>query len=192
MSILNLGLQCVGLMREKKTEDNETLIASSKNVSQLHKLAANIPNIVPALVDSVAPVEILLSTIFQRLQLHGRNFVMFTAATEERLRALWSELESIDPSLKYEGVYQKACLKDLAGLDAFLQHCCHPRHYSFSIKNCGEPSCCICKPVRMPVETFNNLHPLPDPVPGTDGHYLAFEKIYGTQTTEQHRPSLKA
>lgn len=192
MSILNLGLQCVGLMREKKTEDNETLIASSKNVSQLHKLAANIPNIVPALVDSVAPVEILLSTIFQRLQLHGRNFVMFTAATEERLRALWSELESIDPSLKYEGVYQKACLKDLAGLDAFLQHCCHSRHYSFSIKNCGEPSCCICKPVRMPVETFNNLHPLPDPVPGTDGHYSAFEKIYGTQTTEQHRPSLKA
>ena len=57
--------------------------------------------IVPALLDSVAPVKILLSTIFQRLQLHGRNFVTFMAATEERLRALWSELESIDPSLKY-------------------------------------------------------------------------------------------
>ena len=44
----------------------------------------------------------------------------------------------------------------------------------------------------MPVETFNNLHPLPDPVPGTDEHYSTFEKIYGTQTTEQHRPSLEA
>lgn len=65
------------------TKDNETLIASSKNVSQLCKLAANNPNIVPALLDSVAPVKILLSTIFQRLQLHGRNFVMFTEATED-------------------------------------------------------------------------------------------------------------
>ena len=44
----------------------------------------------------------------------------------------------------------------------------------------------------LPVETFNNLHPLPDLAPGTDGHYSAFEKIYGTQTTEQHRPSLQA
>ena len=46
------------------TEDNETLIASSKNVSQLHKLAANTPNIVPALLDSVAPVKILFSKGF--------------------------------------------------------------------------------------------------------------------------------
>lgn len=31
---------------------------------------------------------------------------------------------------------------------------------------------------------------LPDPVPGENGQYLPFEKVYGTSTQEMHRPSL--
>ena len=31
---------------------------------------------------------------------------------------------------------------------------------------------------------------LPDPVPGEDGHYLPFESVYGTTTSEKDRPSL--
>ena len=40
-------------------------------------------------------------------------------------------------------------------------------------------------------EDFEQLHRLPDPVPGEDMHYKSFEDLYGTQTTEDHRPSLK-
>ena len=36
---------------------------------------------------------------------------------------------------------------------------------------------------------FSKIHMLPDPVPGEDEHYLQFENIYGTSTTEVHRPS---
>ena len=40
-------------------------------------------------------------------------------------------------------------------------------------------------------EDFEQLHHLPDPVPGEDMHYKSFEDLYGTQTTEVHRPSIK-
>ena len=62
----------------------------------------------------------------------------------------------------------------------------------FHNKKCGQHACTICKPVRMPLEDFEKLSFLPDPVPGNDGHYLPFEEVYGTTTIEQHRPSLRA
>lgn len=65
------------------------------------------------------------------------------------------------------------------------------RHYFFSIKKCGEPNCTICRPPRCLPEDFVQLHCLPDPVPGEDLHYKSFEELYGKQTTENYRPSLK-
>ena len=65
------------------------------------------------------------------------------------------------------------------------------RHYSFTIKKCGEPSCTICRPPRCSPEDFEQLYRLPDPEPGEDMHYKSFEELYGKETTENHRPSLK-
>lgn len=76
-------------------------------------------------------------------------------------------------------------------MQEFLEHCCKSRHYFFSIKKCGESTCTICRPIRCPTEVFEQLHHLPDPVPGEDLHYISFEKLYGTPTTEDHRPSFK-
>ncbi|CAG8773657.1 38871_t:CDS:2, partial [Gigaspora margarita] len=42
----------------------------------------------------------------------------------------------------------------------------------------------------MPKE-FEQLKQLPNPIPGEDLHYKLFEKLYGTLTTEEHRPFLK-
>lgn len=79
------------------------------------------------------------------------------------------------------------CLKPL--LQEFLDHCCTTRHYYFTIKKCGESDCTICRPPRCLAEDFEQLHRLPDPVPGDDLHYKSFEELYGTETTENHRPS---
>ena len=43
----------------------------------------------------------------------------------------------------------------------------------------------------MPLDTFNNIHHLPDPIPSEDGHYTPFSEVYGSSTTEQHRPSMQ-
>ena len=69
-------------------------------------------------------------------------------------------------------------------------HCCQQRHYSFCIKKCGRADCAICKPPRLPPESFSQIHHLPDPTPASDGHYKQFSDVYGKATTEAHRPSI--
>ncbi|CAG8802429.1 1246_t:CDS:2, partial [Gigaspora margarita] len=46
----------------------------------------------------------------------------------------------------------------------------------------------VCKMVK---QEFEQLHCIPDPVPGEGFHYKSFEKLYSIPTTEEHRPSLK-
>ena len=41
----------------------------------------------------------------------------------------------------------------------------------------------------MQLDTFKNINHLPDPIPSEDGHYTPFSEVYGSSTTEQHRPS---
>src|SRR6266496_5421668 len=77
-------------------------------------------------------------------------------------------------------------------LQEFLEHCCTSKHYSFTIKKCGESTCTICHPPRCLPEDFEKLHQLLDPIPGEDLHYKLFEELYGKQTTEDHRSSLKS
>ena len=69
-----------------------------------------------------------------------------------------------------------------------LEHCTRQRHYFFEIIKCGKETCGICKPIRLPREVFK---PFPDPTPGSDGHFLPFDTVYGSDTTEEHQPSAK-
>ena len=190
MSIVNIGLQSVGLMRKEMSDTEEALVGTCNNLSQLRKAAERTPEIRSAVLDSIEPVKILLSTVFQRLELKGQKFTMFSPASEEDLIHMWSALTTVDSTLECGKVYRMGGLKDLPKLSKYLSHCCQSRHYSFSIRKCGEASCMICRPVRMPMDIFRNIHHLPDPIPGEEGHYAPFEDVYGTPTTEKHRPSL--
>ncbi len=191
MSIVNLGLQCVGLMRGKMSDEHEAAISHCNTLSQLRQAAKNKPELVPAILDSIDSTKILLSDILRRLELQGEKFLIYSAASEDSMKELWSELEAVDPTLEYGGQFRKADLDKFQTLVTFMEHCCQTRHYSFTIKKCGEPSCTLCKPVRAPRESFDVLNFLPDPIPGKDGHYCPFTKVYGTTTTERHRPSLQ-
>ena len=75
-------------------------------------------------------------------------------------------------------------------LQAFFDHCCQIRHYSFCIMKCGSSECEICKPVRMDSERFKGIHFLPDPVMGSDDHCIPFTDEYVTNTSANERPSL--
>ena len=74
----------------------------------------------------------------------------------------------------------------------FFNHCCQVRHYSFSIKKCGEDDWSICKPLRMPKEEFQSLCHLPDHMIGEDDHYLPFETVFHMKTSEKDRSSLSS
>lgn len=114
---------------------------------------------------------------------------MSPSATQSRMQELNKSLDTVEEVCLTEKT-PKSILKKLPKLAAFISHCCQSRHYSFCIKKCGEPTCEICRPVRLPSEVFTSVHFLPDPVPGEDEHYKPFDEVYGTETSESHRPSL--
>lgn len=72
-----------------------------------------------------------------------------------------------------------------------MDHCCYFRKYVFGVKKCGKEDCSICRPPWLAQEVFRELHHLPDLVPEDCLHYKSFSDLYGTLTSEQHRPSLK-
>ena len=170
MSTLNLGLQCVGLMREKMDSTFEAESAKCKNLKDLRSAANRSPEFQSSAFDSVSPVKVLLCKLFERLELKGKKFQGFVPASSSDIDELWSQAQEIDSTLGPDIPLTKATAKLKPELVKWIEHCCLQRHYFFEIKKCGISTCTICKPPRLPQEVCNQLHSLPDPVPGEDGH----------------------
>lgn len=60
------------------TDEQEALASHCNNLSQLCAAAKKHPDLVSAVLDSIEPVKILLSTIFQRFEVHGKKFHVFS------------------------------------------------------------------------------------------------------------------
>ena len=54
------------------SDDVEASFAHSRNLSQLRNMAEN-PEVKTAIIDSIEPVKVLLTTVFQRLSLHDKK-----------------------------------------------------------------------------------------------------------------------
>ena len=191
MSTLNLGLQCVGLMREKGDDEFEKEAAKCNSLTSLRETAKKDPNFKSAAIDSLSHVKSLLVQVLRRLKLKDKTFTPFFPASEIDTDTLWNEAIRVDSTLNREESITTKKLPGKKDLNAFLQHCCTRRHYSFQIKKCGSDSCTICRPPRLPKQVFNSLSVLPDPVPTEDGHYKSFEELLGTPTDGSFRPSLQ-
>lgn len=190
MSILNLALHSVGLMRAQMSAEFEALIKSCNSMKAIRAAAEQHSGLREALLDSVSPVKALLSGLFLRLKLKDDPFSVFSAASTAEMDCFWNTILKID-CLMTKGDRTKQVLGNRPGLKGFLQHCCKARHYLFSIKKCGEQDCSICRPPRLPSEVFESLHHLPDPIRSIDGeHYCSFTDLYGQETSERDRPSL--
>ena len=190
MSIINIALQSVGLMRSSMPEYLEKKLAGRNNVKKIREACEGCPELKDAIVDSMQPVKALLESLFIRLKLKQQPFEVFHAASTAEIESSWSRILHIDGQLSQEDTSAKI-LPQRPGLKRFLEHCCQERLYSFSIKKCGSTACSICAPPRLPGEVFETLHYLPDPVPDMTGeHYKEFEALYGTCTTEKYCPSL--
>lgn len=189
MSLLNLGLQCVGLARDKMGNEFEQEVAKCNSISELRKTLESNQEIVQ---ESLSPVKFLLCELFSRLKLHDETIKIFSSATIDELSAFWSAVMAIDDTLTEHGVYRKESMSKHQKIMEFMSHCCQESHYTFDILKCGINSCTICSPVRLPPDVFTTLHHIPHPTPGSDdGHYLPFSQVFGTITSEEHRPSYR-
>ena len=191
MSILNLGLQAVGLMRRTVPDVTvQTGLKSLSSMSEIRQFAEKNSNVRTEVEHSIEPVKELLGSVFQRLSLKGKVFKTFHSASEAAIEDLFLEILRIDPNLDRLDT-TKAKVQDKHALLEFMKSHCLSRHYMFSVMKCRSDDCTVCQPPRLPDDVFDSLSHLPDPMPTGSDHYKPFSEVYGSATTEQHRPSLK-
>ena len=69
MSILNLGLQCIGLMRKECTPSAEAGLKNCNSLKQIRSAVASEPSLAGEIVESIEPVKLLISELLLRLAL---------------------------------------------------------------------------------------------------------------------------
>ena len=184
MSELNLALQAVGMMREKlATAVLEKVLEGCNSMKDIRAAAKNHPGFKDEFADSVQPPILLLSSLFQRLKLKDEPFYLFPSSSSSEVELFLNTIKQIEPDIQPTKCTKAAELATFPKLKEFFEHCCHKRHYMFSVKKCGAADCSICKKPRLPKEVFDTIYHLPDPVKNGDV-YKSFSDVYGTVTTE--------
>lgn len=92
---LKLALHSVGLMRVHMSPEYETVIKSCTRMKAIRETAERHPVLREALLDSIEPVEALLSAPFLRLKLKD-PFSVFSAATIAEIECFWDTILKVD------------------------------------------------------------------------------------------------
>ncbi len=187
MSLLNLALQGAGVARRATTYEDQ--LKSCSNTKQIRLCAEQVPGLQDAIADSLEAPKTLLYSLFRRLKLKDEPVREFHASSDCDIDAFWDVIREVDDTLTQNDTTAKLLLPKKK-LQAFFDSHCKRRHYMFSVMKCTDASCLVCKPPRLPEDVFQSLHHIPDPVPKGE-HYQDFSAAYGTETSEQHKPSSK-
>ncbi|PKK57493.1 hypothetical protein RhiirC2_825681, partial [Rhizophagus irregularis] len=107
MSILNLGMQCVGLMRQKMSEEMEKLINGCNSLEDIREKAKINNQLEEELLQSMEPTRDLLSSIFTRQNLKDEPFKMFKPATKTEMETFWESVHLVDDSITMDDTSQK-------------------------------------------------------------------------------------
>ncbi|CAH1269408.1 Hypp4174 [Branchiostoma lanceolatum] len=191
MSVLNLSLQAIGIMRQKMSPEMEKLFLSVGSMKDARALAEKNPGMKQAIVESTEHVRGMLNALLQCLSLKSEPFSTVEPATDLEVEEMWNLILMVDNTVTKADT-TKLKLQSRKELLAFMQHCCVSRHYLFTVKKCGTDGCQHCKRPRLPAEVFSQLKEFPDPMLDNTGeHYRPFTEVYGSETTEADRPSLK-
>uniref|UniRef100_U9UYI2 Uncharacterized protein n=1 Tax=Rhizophagus irregularis (strain DAOM 181602 / DAOM 197198 / MUCL 43194) TaxID=747089 RepID=U9UYI2_RHIID len=190
MSILNLGLQGVALKRDQMSPESEVLFDTANTLDDIRTKAQESNKLESELKESIANVQNILNNRTERLSLKEKKFKCNDSANVEAITELFGSICDIDPTLTIKETTQ-AQIRHHSALIKFMDAHCRTRAYSFQVKKCNNITCSYCKPIRLPSSEFNNLNFLPDPIPSRDNtdHYMPFERVYGTETTEEYRPT---
>ncbi len=135
MSVLNLALQCVGMMRKGMLDQFEKEISSCGNMSELRSVGEKIPDLKDTVKDSLSSCISLLCDLFIRSQWKEKKLDIFFAATDAEIESFWKVLFDIDDSID-TWLQTKKSIKSRESILKYLEHCCQQRHYTFVIKKC--------------------------------------------------------
>jgi len=71
MSLLNIGLQAVGIMREKQSDQFEAILKSANSMEDIRKIATKTDNFKEEFISSLLPPIELIKSTFSGLELKG-------------------------------------------------------------------------------------------------------------------------
>ena len=120
MSVVNLELQSIGLMRKEMNTDAEKALRNCNSLKQIPSTG-----------------EQYKKEITESMELKGKHFEVQSACSDREMEAFWEILLQIYPSLSSNDT-TKDKTNDKQRLQAFLGHCCQMHHYTFCIKKCGQ------------------------------------------------------
>lgn len=106
--------------------------------------------------------------------------------------SFFREIHEIDNTVERDKLTNRD-LKKRSVLKEFMSAHCMSTHYTFQIRKCVKDGCVCCKkhPPSIPLGVFVGVHFLPSPMLDIGTKYREFDEVYGTETTEQDRPSLQ-
>ena len=162
----------------------------------VRKVGEKQPEFKTALLASSGSVISSLKERLGRLKWKEGDVIMHDAAQEpdiEEIQNLVRILDCVEEGISFEKLKTKASVSSFKCLENFMTKHTRQRQYTFQIKKCGNCPYCVFNPIRMSEEDFANLHWLPDPVEveGTLEEYKSFDQVYGEETDDSSRPSLK-
>ena len=95
MSIVNLGIQCIGIMRSPGSNEFESCVTKCNSLKDLREACMPFKE---DITNSLREPKDLLSSIMVRLELKGEKFRVFESATEREIEDFWEILLTIDAS----------------------------------------------------------------------------------------------
>ncbi|RGB40613.1 hypothetical protein C1646_753194 [Rhizophagus diaphanus] len=190
MSIINLGLQGVVIMRDMMNIELEDIFKKADTLEEICATANKSEDLKNGLCDCILNIQQLLHSQTERLVLHENPFHCYDPANDHDIDNFFKIILEIDKSLNVSETTAEILSKK-KDLQEFLKSYCRIRHYSFQIKKCNNVNCNICKPVWLPQHIFENINFLPDSIPSKcNDYYEEFKTVYNTETTEKFCPTL--
>lgn len=186
MSVLNLGLQSVGVMRQEMQRGFEKQISGLNTMADIRNKVMKDDALKNEIDSCIKPVTDLLGSTLGRLSWKGKQINIHEAASEAEIDAMFDTLKNLEPNFDKKNMQQKH-LKNYPVLQKFLETHCQRHHYLFTMKRCREQDCAVCNIAGdeiIPVDLLESLHKFPLPVPD-DGdnadHYKSFEQVTSLQ-----------
>ncbi|CAG8582105.1 15847_t:CDS:10, partial [Gigaspora rosea] len=161
MSILNLGLQGVALVRDTMSSESKIEFAKLDTLSEIRAAAKTNSILQNDLQKCIECIQHLLKEHIERLVLHNEPFQFYIPVDEIDIDEFFDMILLIDWTLKISETTSNILSKKK--LQQFMQAHCRYRQYAF-------------QPVHLSDGIFNSLDWLPDPTPSAinKDHYAEF------------------
>ncbi len=99
MSLLNIGLQAVGVMRQKMPDNFEKVIYGCNSMKDIRAAAARQPGFEEAFRDCVQPAICLLMEVINRLKLKDELVQTQAPCTSQEIDDLWQCIHEVDSTV---------------------------------------------------------------------------------------------